>query len=144
MAPIAVPWTRHMDRGVQVAITISLVIFTSVLVFVLHWRNTSPEERAALPRLIKRQVHRLRTAQPRLVRLVMWITIICSIVVPSVILWTRPLSPSVKIAVTVVALSPVVLALIIYRLHRFLQSPRSSPPTLTSDSETSSSFTQSS
>lgn len=32
VAPIAVLWTRHMDRGVQAAITVSLVIFTSVLV----------------------------------------------------------------------------------------------------------------
>ncbi|KAE8330259.1 hypothetical protein BDV39DRAFT_213042 [Aspergillus sergii] len=98
VAPIAVLWTRHMDQGVQGTVTAAIMLAILGLVGVPYWRNSDPDFRYALPRIIMRLLERI----PPTTRLILiWaLGITTFFAIPLALIWTRPLASGIKAGLT--------------------------------------------
>lgn len=116
--PMAVLWTRHMEHDVQDAITVAFFTFTSLPVFVLHWKFSTPKERNALPRLIQS----IKNNSSSLASVLAWIAVICTFLTPVAIMWAGSLEHGIKIALTAALLSTLAVFFIMYWLKTALLS----------------------
>lgn len=98
VAPIAVLWTRNMDRGVQGAVTVVVMLAILSLVGIPYWRRSNPDFRYAFPRLVMRLLKRI----PPTVRLVLLyaLGIVAFVAIPLALIWTRPLASGIKAGLT--------------------------------------------
>ena len=125
-APIAVLWTRQMDHGIQGLITVVILVCVIGLVAVPYWRYGDPEARRALPRLLKKRFKRFQVEDSKLVVLLIWICALAIAVVPLAVIWTRPVAPGIKAAITVFVILVVVLGGISYGIFRLVSIARMS------------------
>jgi hypothetical protein len=86
IVPLAILWTREIDQGIQVAITVAVLFSVSVLILVPYWRSADPEDRAALPRMFNREFRRFQAGNSPLFSLLLWIGSASVFLVPVVIL----------------------------------------------------------
>ncbi|KAJ1711306.1 hypothetical protein NYO67_6554 [Aspergillus flavus] len=98
VAPIAVLWTRNMDQGVQGTVTAAIMLAILGLVGIPYWRNSDPDFRYALPRVILRLFERI----PPTTRLILiWaLGIMAFVAIPLALIWTRPLASGIKAGLT--------------------------------------------
>ncbi|RLL97495.1 hypothetical protein CFD26_104736 [Aspergillus turcosus] len=112
VAPIAVLWTRDIDRGVQGAVTFVILLALLGFVGVPYWRRSDPEFRSAFPRLV---MHLLRRIPPTTRLLLFWAFVLATLVaIPLALIWTRPLASGIKAGLTagiLVILLPIALFL---------------------------------
>jgi hypothetical protein len=102
VVPVSVLWTREMDHGIQVAITVAVVFSVSVIVLVSYWRSADPEVRGALPRMFKREFRRFQGGNSPFFSLLLWIGGGSILLIPIAILWTKSVTRGIKDAVTIV------------------------------------------
>ncbi|RHZ46559.1 uncharacterized protein CDV56_100591 [Aspergillus thermomutatus] len=98
VAPIAVLWTRDIDRGVQGTVTLVIILALLGLVGVPYWRRSDPDFRYAFPRLV---MHLLRRIPPTTRLLLLWaVGIAAFVAIPLALIWTRPLASGIKAGLT--------------------------------------------
>jgi uncharacterized membrane protein YfcA len=118
VVPVSVLWTREMDQGIQVAITVAVVFSVSVIVLVSYWRSADPEVRGALPRMFKREFRRFQGGNSPFFSLLLWIGSGSILLIPIAILWTKSVTRGIKDAVTIVLFLTMFTALTtFYALH---------------------------
>jgi uncharacterized membrane protein YfcA len=117
VVPVSVLWTREMDQGIQVAITVAVVFSVSVIVLVSYWRFADPEVRGALPRMFKREFRRFQDGNSPFFSLLLWIGSGSILLIPITILWTKSVTRGIKDAVTIVVFLTMFTALITYALY---------------------------
>lgn len=138
-APIAVLWTRKLDHGIQIMITIVVLVCVIGLFAVPYWRYTDPETRNALPRMLKKTfdsptpfgltVLYFNLLERLPLTLIIVLCVLTILVVPLALIWTRPIAPGIRVAMTIVIIFLFLLGLIIrglYRLISFARIPLSS------------------
>ncbi|KAF7122252.1 hypothetical protein CNMCM5793_000209 [Aspergillus hiratsukae] len=132
VAPIAVLWTRDIDRGVQGAVTFVILLALLGFVGVPYWRRSDPDFRSAFPRLVMRL---LRRVPPRTRSLLFWAFGIAAFVaIPLALIWTRPLASGIKAGLTATILV-ILLPVVVFLGFRFTFSrPRHTGRSLTSAS----------
>ncbi|KAF4230464.1 hypothetical protein CNMCM8980_002687 [Aspergillus fumigatiaffinis] len=112
VAPIAILWTRDIDRGVQGVVTFVIILALVGLVGVPYWRRSDANFRSAFPRLVMRLLRRI---PPSTRSLLLWaIGIAGFVAIPLALIWTRPLASGIKAGLTaaiLVILLPFVLFL---------------------------------
>ncbi|PKX95433.1 uncharacterized protein P174DRAFT_449850 [Aspergillus novofumigatus IBT 16806] len=112
VAPVAILWTRDIDRGVQGAVTFVIILALVGLVGVPYWRRSDANFRSAFPRLVMRLLRRI---PPTTRSLLLWALGIAGFVaIPLALIWTRPLASGIKAGLTaaiLVILLPFVLFL---------------------------------
>lgn len=97
-APIAVLWTRNLDEGVQGTVTAAIMLAILGLVGVPYWRNSDPDFRYALPRIVMRLLDRI---PPTTRLLLVWaLGIMAFVAIPLALIWTRPLASGIKAGLT--------------------------------------------
>ncbi|KAA8649325.1 uncharacterized protein ATNIH1004_005226 [Aspergillus tanneri] len=98
VAPIAVLWTRNMDRGVKGTVTLVIMLALLGLVGIPYWRNSDPDFRYAFPRLVMRLPKRI----PPTTRLLLLLAlgIVAFVAIPLALIWTRPLASGIKAGLT--------------------------------------------
>ncbi|GFF22891.1 hypothetical protein IFM46972_00490 [Aspergillus udagawae] len=111
-APIAVLWTRAIDRGVQGAVTLVIILALLGFVGVPYWRRSDPNFRSAFPKLVMRLLRRIPSKTRSLL---LWaLGIAAFVAIPLALIWTRPLASGIKAGLTaaiLVILLPFVLFL---------------------------------
>jgi len=117
VVPVSVLWTREMDQGIQVAITVAVVFSVSLIVLVSYWRFADPEVRGALPRMFKREFRRFQDGNSPFFSLLLWIGSGSILLIPITILWTKSVTRGIKDAVTIVVFLTMFTALITYALY---------------------------
>lgn len=122
MVPLAVLWAKHMEFGIQVPVTLSLLATVSVIVFIANWKATSPEDRAALPRLIKAELVLAKSGKSRFFSFLKWVGAMVALVLPIVVLWTKPVSTGTKAALTIAIVLIVALTLTTYVNFRMVSA----------------------
>lgn len=95
-APMALVWTHSLDRGVQIALTIVIVLFTSILAGIMVWKNADSEDQKAMINSVKET---LIVVPPRFI--VFFCILQVVIIVSLALIWTRPLTSGIKVALTV-------------------------------------------
>ncbi|KAH8805285.1 hypothetical protein F5884DRAFT_859896 [Xylogone sp. PMI_703] len=118
--PLALLWSRHMEPGIQVPVTLALLATSSALAITVCWRLVNPEVRSTLPRLITREFASVNTNNSRLFSFLKWIVPIGAFVVPLAVLWTKPTSAGVRAAITTAFVLIVVLSLISYGIYKLV------------------------
>ncbi|KAF7182464.1 hypothetical protein CNMCM7691_002034 [Aspergillus felis] len=112
VAPVAVLWTRDIDRGVQGAVTLVIILALLGLVGVPYWRRSDPKFRSAFPKLVTLLLRRI---PPTTRSLLLWaLGIAAFVAIPLALIWTRPLASGIKAGLTaaiLVILLPFVLFL---------------------------------
>jgi hypothetical protein len=119
VAPIAVLWTRDIDRGVQGAVTFVILLALLGFVGVPYWRRSDPRFRSAFPRLIMRLLRRI---PPTARSFVFWaLGIAAFVAIPLALIWTRPLASGIKAGLTA-AILVILLPVVSFLGLRFLLS----------------------
>jgi hypothetical protein len=137
-APIAVLWTRNIDHGVKIMITIVILICIIGIFGVPYWRYTDPYVRSAIPSLLKRKLRVFRGTTSRTqVLFVVLCAIAIGIILLSVI-WTRPISPGIRAAVTVFIVLIVILSAIGWGIYRLVSIARIGESSTSSDASSGS------
>ncbi|KAJ5441555.1 Mg2+ transporter protein CorA-like/Zinc transport protein ZntB [Penicillium cf. griseofulvum] len=97
--PIGMLWARELDSGIRDAVSIAIAFIVIFVVGIPFWRRSDPLFRNALPNLIMDGVRRA----PWWVRLasIYLVLTVAFIVMPLVLIWTRPLATGIKSGLTV-------------------------------------------
>ncbi|GIK07107.1 hypothetical protein Aspvir_002762 [Aspergillus viridinutans] len=137
VAPIAVLWTRDIDRGVQGAVTFVIILALLGLVGVPYWRRSDPKFRSAFPRLVTRLLRRI----PATTRsLLLWVLGIAAFVaIPLALIWTRPLASGIKAGLTA-AILVILLPFVVFLGLRVLFSRSRTVSSDTGESYASASY----
>ncbi|GAQ03217.1 hypothetical protein ALT_0538 [Aspergillus lentulus] len=127
VAPIAILWTRDIDRGVQGAVTFVIILALVGLVGVPYWRRSDANFRSAFPRLVMRLLRRI---PPSTRSLLLWaIGIAGFVAIPLALIWTRPLASGIKAGLT----AAILVILLPFVLFLGLRALFSRPRALSSD-----------
>jgi len=135
--PIAVLWTRSMDTGVQTVVTLVVLISVIALVAIPYWSYADPEVRSALPNLIRKTFKHSSILHFIMLFFLLGVALAVP-VVPLAVIWTRPVSPGMKAAVTVVIVLIVFAALITLGFWKLFAPLRQTFSDTSSDSTRSS------
>lgn len=123
-APLAVLWTRDLKHGVQSIVTIVILVAVIAIVVIPYWRYTDPDVRYALPRLIKKKLETVSFGGSKVFVVICLLAVLAIPIVPLAVLWTRPLSQGIKVAVTVVLVLVVILSLIFWGIYNLVTVAR--------------------
>lgn len=135
VAPIAVLWTRDIDRGVQGAVTFVIILALVSLVGVPYWRRSDANFRSAFPRFVMRLLRRI---PPSTRSLLLWATGIAGcVVIPLALIWTRPLASGIKAGLTA-AILVILIPFVVFLGLRGLLSVRRAESSDTGESFVSS------
>lgn len=135
VAPIAVLWTRDIDRGVQGAVTFVIILALVGLVGVPYWRRSDANFRSAFPRFVMRLLRRI---PPSTRSLLLWATGIAGcVVIPLALIWTRPLASGIKAGLTA-AILVILIPFVVFLGLRGLLSVRRAESSNTGESFVSS------
>lgn len=123
-APIAVLWTRDINHGVKIVITI-VILFGIIVAFgVPYWGYADPDARSALPRVLKRKLKPFLSATSIIS---VFNVVLCAIVIGIILLaiiWTRPVAPGLKAAVTVFIVLMFILSIISWGIYNLISIAR--------------------
>lgn len=100
-APIAVLWTRPINHGTKVMITVLVLLIVVPMVVVTHWTNTSYKIRQETVRPWKDLWRNIRSGRSRFAVLLMVLGGLTLVIVPLAIIWTRPIAQGIRVGVTV-------------------------------------------
>ncbi|KAL4894526.1 hypothetical protein BDV59DRAFT_175637 [Aspergillus ambiguus] len=119
-APIAVLWTRDLDRGVQGSVTAVIMVALLGLVGIPFWRRYDSEYRSAFPKFIIGLVKRIPPTARFLLLLALGIVIFVAI--PLSLIWTRPLPSGIKAGLTAAILVVLVTGIGYLWMRRLFSS----------------------
>ncbi|KAL2064923.1 hypothetical protein VTL71DRAFT_4063 [Oculimacula yallundae] len=100
--PLSLLWTRPVDPGIQVAITVACVSSVSILVFALFWRSADEERRSVIPKLLVKAYRLFSRENSVLLVVVIYAGVASVFLVPVALLWTSPTAAGLKAALMAV------------------------------------------
>lgn len=124
VGPLAVIWTRSMDHGIQVVITLVVLVSVIALIAIPYWRHADPDVRSAIPRLLKKRFKHFYFEKSTVVVVLFLCMALAVPIVPLAVIWTRPVAPGIKAAITVVIVLVVLVTLITWGIYRLVSVAR--------------------
>lgn len=130
-APIAVLWTRSIDIGVKIIITVILLLLMLTVVLVYSWAAFTPAQKKAFFRILRGEVMQFKSSSS-ILRAAFWFMTITILAVPLCVLWTRELEVSIKVAFTVVIVLFVMIGWITFGIYKLINAARDDASSRTS------------
>lgn len=94
------------------------------MVVVPYWKHADPHTRSAIPNLLKKRFKNFNVEKSKLFLAIFICAGLAIPVVPLAVIWTKPVSPGIKAAVTIVIVLIVVVVLISWGIYRLVSVAR--------------------
>ncbi|KAH7363873.1 hypothetical protein BKA65DRAFT_545787 [Rhexocercosporidium sp. MPI-PUGE-AT-0058] len=134
--PLSVLWTRQLNQGIEVTVTIACVSSVSVVVIVVFWRSGDHRVRSGLPRLLRSELELFKAEQhSTFFSLLLWFSGACVFLVPIAVLWSTDTASGVKAALMAVLVLPLLVVLFSYGVLRLIGIARRDYSDTESDNE---------
>lgn len=129
VGPVAVLWTRDMNHGTQAIITVVILVAVILLVMVVPSSGRSATRSAFHRMLLKTyNVKDILLSFPSkhstVFRLMIWGCLTATAVVPLALIWTKPIAPGIKAAVTTVIILVAVIGFISFGIYKLVAAAR--------------------
>ncbi|KAH6661574.1 hypothetical protein B0J14DRAFT_692325 [Halenospora varia] len=103
--------------AVLVFVTVIILVLVIPMVAILYWKNSSQETRSRFLQPLKKAATPFKIRRSSFILVLICLCAVAIVVVPLAIVWTKPVSPGMKVGITVFTVFMVVMAAISYGLH---------------------------
>jgi hypothetical protein len=117
--PVAVIWTCPLNHGIKSLITIVVLVLVSIVAW-LYWTHSDRRGGMTFLRMLKTKLpsQKRRKLVPPLLAILI---IVMSVSILSVI-WTRPIAPGIRAAVTIVFVLAILMCVVFYLLQKLVNA----------------------
>ncbi|KAG4429143.1 hypothetical protein IFR05_015372 [Cadophora sp. M221] len=134
--PLSILWTRQLNQGIQIAVTIACISSISVVVVAVFWKSGDHRTRSGLPRLLRAEYELFKTERhSTFFSLLLWSGGACVFLIPIAVLWSSDTAPGVKAALMTVLVLALLVAWFTYGVFKLIQLARGGDSDSESDSE---------